>query len=39
MPVPESSGAELTLNTQSKVFAALSRAAGKHYRLGDLFGD
>jgi len=30
-------GRRLTLNTQSKVLAALSRATGKNYTLRDLF--
>ncbi len=30
-------GRRLTLNTQSKVLAALNRAAGKNYSLRDLF--
>ena len=30
-------GRRLTLNTQSKVLAALNRAAGQSYALGDLF--
>jgi hypothetical protein len=30
-------GRRLTLNTQTKVLAALNRAAGQNYALGDLF--
>ena len=30
-------GRRLTLNTQTKVLAALNRATGKNYLLGDLF--
>ncbi len=30
-------GRRLTLNTQLKVLAALNRATGKNYALGDLF--
>jgi hypothetical protein len=30
-------GRRLTLNTQTKVLAALNRAAGQNYVLGDLF--
>ena len=30
-------GRRLTLNTQSKVLAALNRATGQDYALGDLF--
>ncbi len=30
-------GRRLTLNTQSKVLAALNRATGKNYSLSDLF--
>jgi hypothetical protein len=30
-------GRRLTLNTQSKVLAALNRATGRHYSLRDLF--
>ena len=30
-------GRRLTLNTQSKVLAALNRAAGQNYALGELF--